>query len=168
MNKTIKLVTGVLAFLILIAVTVSMFLTSGPNLNGKTVIQLFSTKTENAATYKELIKAFEKKYPSIEVQLSSPSSAATVLRTDLAKNSLPDVIAVGGDNNLVSLVSSEGLRNLAGQSYAKTTLPAYWKMITSLYSKKALYAVPYATNAAGVIYNKALFKKAGIKTVPTT
>ncbi|KZD13332.1 sugar ABC transporter substrate-binding protein [Oenococcus oeni] len=38
MNKTIKLVTGVLAFLILIAVTVSMFLTSGPNLNGKTVI----------------------------------------------------------------------------------------------------------------------------------
>ncbi|WP_243461371.1 hypothetical protein [Oenococcus oeni] len=65
MNKTIKLVTGVLAFLILIAVTVSMFLTSGPNLNGKTVIQLFSTKTENAATYKELIKAFEKKYPSI-------------------------------------------------------------------------------------------------------
>ncbi|WP_257610710.1 extracellular solute-binding protein, partial [Oenococcus oeni] len=28
--------------------------------------------------------------------------------------------------------------------------------------------VPYATNAAGVIYNKALFKKAGIKTVPTT
>ncbi|MFT8703513.1 MAG: extracellular solute-binding protein [Oenococcus oeni] len=168
MNKTIKLVTGVLAFLILIAVTVSMFLTSGPNLNGKTVIQLFSTKTENAATYKELIKAFEKKYPSIEVQLSSPSSAATVLRTDLAKNSLPDVIAVGGDNNLVSLVSSEGLRNLASQSYAKTTLPAYRKMITSLYSKKALYAVPYATNAAGVIYNKALFKKAGIKTVPTT
>ncbi|WP_257612500.1 extracellular solute-binding protein [Oenococcus oeni] len=41
-------------------------------------------------------------------------------------------------------------------------------MITSLYSKKSLYAVPYATNAAGVIYNKALFKKAGIKTVPTT
>lgn len=41
-------------------------------------------------------------------------------------------------------------------------------MITSLSKGKKLTAIPYATNATGVIYNKDLFTKAGIKTVPTT
>ncbi|MDN6900234.1 ABC transporter substrate-binding protein [Oenococcus sicerae] len=168
MKKIFKIIVALAGVVILAAVTISMFITSGPNTSGKTVIQLFSTKTENAATYKELIKKFEKANPTIKVQLSSPSNAATVLKTDLAKNTLPDVMAVGGDTTFTSLQSSEGLRNLANESYAKKTLPAYRKMITSLYSQKGLYAVPYATNASGIIYNKDLFKKAGISTTPKT
>lgn len=44
----------------------------------------------------------------------------------------------------------------------------YQKMITSISKGGKLDAVPYATNASGVVYNKTLFAKAGIKKTPTT
>lgn len=136
--------------------------------SSKITLQFFSTKTENASTYKQLIKKFEKQNPNITVKLSSPSNAATVLKTDLAKNSIPDVMGVGGDANFLQLEKAHVLKNLSGEPYTKNVQPAYKKMITSLYSGNKLYAVPYATNASGVIYNKSLFAKAGISETPTT
>ena len=130
--------------------------------NGKTTLQFFSTKTENASTYKKLISKFEKQNPNISVKLSSPSNAGTVLKSYLSKNSIPDVMAVGGDANFLQLEKAHVLKDLSGQSYVNKTQPVYQKMITSLYSGNKLYAVPYAINASGVIYNKKLFAQAGI------
>ncbi|AUJ30585.1 MAG: extracellular solute-binding protein [Liquorilactobacillus hordei] len=136
--------------------------------NGKTTLQFFSTKTENASTYKKLISKFEKQNPNISVKLSSPSNAGTVLKSYLSKNSIPDVMAVGGDANFLQLEKAHVLKDLSGQSYVNKTQPVYQKMITSLYSGNKLYAVPYAINASGVIYNKKLFAQAGITKTPTT
>lgn len=136
--------------------------------SGKTTIQLFSTKTENASTYKEMIKEFEKKNPNIKVQLSSPSNAGTVLKSDLTKNSIPDVMAVGGDTNYQQIQKAGVLVDMSKQSFTKNTMPQYRKMITSISKDKKLDAIPYATNASGVVYNKDVFKKAGITSTPTT
>ena len=141
---------------------------SSSSSNGKTTLQFFSTKTENASTYKKLISKFEKQNPNISVKLSSPSNAGTVLKSYLSKNSIPDVMAVGGDANFLQLEKAHVLKDLSGQSYVSKTQPVYRKMITSLYSGNKLYAVPYAINASGVIYNKKLFAQAGITETPTT
>lgn len=140
----------------------------GNSSSGQTTIQFFSTKTENASTYKEMIKDFEKKNPKIKVQLSSPSNAGTVLKSDLTKNSIPDVMAVGGDTNYTQVQKAGVLVDMSKQSFTKNTMPQYQKMITSISKGGKLDAVPYATNASGVVYNKDLFKKAGIETTPTT
>jgi len=134
----------------------------------KTTLQFFSTKTENAPTYKKMIASFEKKNPDIKVQLSSPSNAGTVLKSDLAKNSIPDVMAVGGDVNYQQIQKAGVLVDMSKESFTKNTMPQYQKMITSISKGGKLDAVPYATNASGVVYNKALFKKAGITKTPTT
>lgn len=140
----------------------------GNSSSGKTTIQFFSTKTENAATYKKMISEFEKKNPKIKVQLSSPSNAGTVLKSYLAKNSVPDVMAMGGDVNYKQVQNAGVLVDMSKQSFTKTTMPQYQKMITSISKGGKLDAVPYATNASGIIYNKDLFEKAGITSTPTT
>jgi len=164
MKKSTKLLVGLTSML-----SLSLLLGGCGNSSSKsTTIQFFSTKTENAGTYKQLISQFEKKNPNIKVQLSSPSNAGTVLKSDLAKNSIPDVMAVGGDVNYQQVQRAGVLEDLSGESFTKTTMPAYQKMITSISKGSKLDAVPYATNASGIVYNKTLFAKAGITKTPTT
>lgn len=164
MKKSTKLLIGLTSMLSLSLLLVGC----GKSSQSKTTIQFFSTKTENASTYKQLISEFEKKNPKIKVQLSSPSNAGTVLKTDLAKNTLPDVMAVGGDTNYQQVQKAGVLEDLSSESFTKTTMTEYQKMITSVSKGGKLDAVPYATNASGVVYNKTLFAKAGIKKTPTT
>src|SRR6185437_10271601 len=45
--------------------------------------------------------------------------------------------------------------------------PAYLQMLKDVTGLKEIYAVPYAANANGVIYNKAIFEELGIE-VPKT
>lgn len=164
MKKSTKLLIGLTSMLSLSLLLVGC----GKSSQSKTTIQFFSTKTENASTYKQLISEFEKKNPKIKVQLSSPSNAGTVLKTDLAKNTVPDVMAVGGDTNYQQVQKAGVLEDLSSESFTKTTMTEYQKMITSISKGGKLDAVPYATNASGVVYNKTLFAKAGIKKTPTT
>lgn len=164
MKKSTKLLIGLTSMLSLSLLLVGC----GKSSQSKTTIQFFSTKTENASTYKQLISEFEKKNPKIKVQLSSPSNAGTVLKTDLSKNTLPDVMAVGGDTNYQQVQKAGVLEDLSSESFTKTTMTEYQKMITSVSKGGKLDAVPYATNASGVVYNKTLFAKAGIKKTPTT
>lgn len=164
MKKSTKLLIGLTSMLSLSLLLVGC----GKSSQSKTTIQFFSTKTENASTYKQLISEFEKKNPKIKVQLSSPSNAGTVLKTDLAKNTVPDVMAVGGDTNYQQVQKAGVLEDLSSESFTKTTMTEYQKMITSISKGGKLDAVPYATNASGVVYNKSLFAKAGIKKTPTT
>jgi len=164
MKKSTKLLIGLTSMLSLSLLLVGC----GKSSQSKTTIQFFSTKTENASTYKQLISEFEKKNPKIKVQLSSPSNAGTVLKTDLAKNTLPDVMAVSSDSNYQQVQKAGVLEDLSSESFTKTTMTEYQKMITSVSKGGKLDAVPYATNASGVVYNKTLFAKAGIKKTPTT
>ncbi|WP_367365048.1 ABC transporter substrate-binding protein [Pediococcus parvulus] len=164
MKKSTKLLIGLTSMLSLSLLLVGC----GKSSQSKTTIQFFSTKTENASTYKQLISEFEKKNPKIKVQLSSPTNAGTVLKTDLAKNTVPDVMAVGGDTNYQQVQKAGVLEDLSSESFTKTTMTEYQKMITSISKGGKLDAVPYATNASGVVYNKTLFAKAGIKKTPTT
>lgn len=164
MKKSTKLLIGLTSMLSLSLLLVGC----GKSSQSKTTIQFFSTKTENASTYKQLISEFEKKNPKIKVQLSSPSNAGTILKTDLAKNTVPDVMAVGGDTNYQQVQKAGVLEDLSSESFTKTTMTEYQKMITSISKGGKLDAVPYATNASGVVYNKTLFAKAGIKKTPTT
>jgi raffinose/stachyose/melibiose transport system substrate-binding protein len=127
-------------------------------------IEVFSNKSESIATLQGLIDEFRKVHPEIEVTLTAPPEAETVLKTRLAKNDLPDVFSVGGNATFGDLARAGAFANLASTDAAKAVHPAYLEMLTRLVGNAdgAVYGIPYATNANGVIYNKAKFEKLGL------
>ncbi|MCH3972298.1 MAG: extracellular solute-binding protein [Oscillospiraceae bacterium] len=127
-------------------------------------LELFSTKTENASTLKELIAAFHAKHPNITITLSSPQDAGTVLKTRLTKDNIPDIIAMGGDSTYTEVQSAGVLEDLSSESYVSGIQNAYKKMVYDVQQDKEqkLYGIPYATNASGVLYNEDLFKSKGL------
>jgi raffinose/stachyose/melibiose transport system substrate-binding protein len=143
---------------------------SGCGTSGKKTLEVFSTKPESINTLKELAEQFAKeKNDGTVVTVVSPADAGTVLRARLAKNDIPDVIMMGGDSNYTEFASSGVLLDLTDTQLINNVQENYLKMIYDINadkSKKA-FAIPYATNASGVLYNKALFRKAGVS-IPET
>ncbi|WP_433747657.1 ABC transporter substrate-binding protein [Falsibacillus pallidus] len=142
---------------------------SGGKDDGKTHIEFFSSKVENASTYKEIIKEFEKKNPKIAVDLSSPPDAGTVIKTRLTKNDMPDIVAMGDDTTFTDLANSGVLQDLSGADAVENIQPTYIDMVKKDYKNHdAVFGIPYATNGNGVIYNKEKLAALGIKETPKT
>ena len=133
-------------------------------------LEVFSTKPESIPTLQKLAEKFNaEKGDGTSVTIVSPADAGTVLRARLAKNDIPDVILMGGDSNYTEFGSSGVLLDLSNEAFINSVQPNYLKMLYDINADKSktAYAIPYATNASGVLYNKDLFKKAGV-TIPET
>lgn len=162
MGKKSKLVA-------VIAGLASLTLMSCGKKNVKT-LEIFSTKPESIETLKTLAAKFNaEKGDGTVVSVVSPADAGTVLRARLAKNDIPDVILMGGDSNYTEFGSSGVLMNLSNEAFVSEVQPNYLKMLYDINADKSktAYAIPYATNASGVLYNKTLFAKAGVS-IPET
>ena len=77
------------------------------NENGKTKILFFSNKSESVKTYASLIEKFEAENPDIDVELSAPSDATTVLKTKFVKGDMPEIISLGGDRSYSDFVDAK-------------------------------------------------------------
>ncbi|WP_010239847.1 ABC transporter substrate-binding protein [Clostridium arbusti] len=169
MNKKLKLLITLGTTLIMGSTLLAGCSTSSAD-NGKVQLEVFSTKPENKNILQSMINDFNKQNPNINVTLSAPADAATVLKTRLTKNDVPDVMSLGGDaSNYGQLVDADMLSDLTNESFTKQVDKAYIHMLSELKEKQdnKVYAIPYATNASGVIYNKDLFAKLELK-VPKT
>jgi raffinose/stachyose/melibiose transport system substrate-binding protein len=147
-----------------------VFVTGCSSKSKTTELELFSTKGENADTLNKLINKFTtEKNGTVKITLVSPADAGTVLRARLTKNDIPDIIAVGGDATYTELESSGVLADLTNEPFMSNITRGYLDMVFAINKdhEKKLFAVPYASNASGILYNRALFEKAGV-TVPHT
>jgi raffinose/stachyose/melibiose transport system substrate-binding protein len=151
------------------ALSLAMILAAGSLCAAPVSIELFSNKPESIQTLQGLIDAFQKQNPDIQVSLTAPPDAETVLKTRLAKDKLPDVFALGGNATYGELAQAKVFADLGSTKAAKNVQAAYLDMLARLVggNDKTVYGIPYATNANGVIYNKDKFKALGLK-VPTT
>ena len=134
-------------------------------------LELFSTKSENLSILKTLVEAYESKNSNVKITISSPGSSdsGTVLKTRLAKNDIPDIIAMGGNATYTEFQSAGVLEDLSNESYVSSVQDSYKQMVYDVQEdkEKKLYGVPYATNASGILYNEDIFQKNNIK-VPKT
>lgn len=137
----------------------------------KKEVEFFSSKSENAEIMQTLVDEFNKENADsgVTVVLNTPADAGTVLKTRLAKNDIPDIIAYGGDSTYTELQAAGVLKDLSGAEYLSEVQDAYMQMVYDVQKDKVQvpYAVPYATNGSGVIYNVDKFNALGLK-VPTT
>lgn len=136
---------------------------------GAVNLELFSTKAENKETLQKLADKFHEQNPAVTVTITAPADAGTVLKTRMAKNDMPDLVAMGGDNNYKEVESAGMLEDLSSESYIADIQPAYLQMVYDVNKDKEekAFGIPYATNASGILYNVDKFKDLGIE-VPKT
>ena len=135
----------------------------------KVELELFSTKTENADILQKMIDGFTEKNPNITITLTSEADAATVLKTRLTKDDIPEIVAMGGDSNFTELQGAGVLLDLSGEDFIANVQEAYLDMVYDVNAnqEEKVYGIPYATNASGILYNEDLFAQAGVE-VPET
>ena len=134
-----------------------------------TELELFSSKAENKDILQKLVDKFNETHEDVTIKITAPADAGTVLKTRMAKNDMPDIVAMGGDNNYTEVESAGMLVDLSDEDYISNIQESYLQMVYDVNKDKEekAYGVPYATNASGVIYNVDIFEENGIE-IPKT
>ena len=134
-----------------------------------TELELFSSKAENKDILQKLVDKFNETHENVTIKITAPADAGTVLKTRMAKNDMPDIVAMGGDNNYTEVESAGMLVDLSDEEYISNIQESYLQMVYDVNKDKEekAYGIPYATNASGVIYNVDKFEKYGIE-IPKT
>jgi raffinose/stachyose/melibiose transport system substrate-binding protein len=127
-------------------------------------LELFSNKQESVQTLQGLIDAFMKENPGVQMKLTVPPDAETVLMTRLTRNDLPDLFSIGGNATYGELARSGSFADMGSSAAGKAVQPAYLDMLARLVgTSKTVFGIPYASNANGVIYNKDKLSELGLK-----
>ena len=150
---------------ILTGVILSTVLLPGCSLkeSKKTVIELVQYKPEAVGVFEQLEKDFNASYDDIELRIESPNDATTILKTRFIREDYPDIIGIGGDINYSYFVDSGILADISDYEGLSTIKPAYVEILEGLefVPTEGTYGVPYVANAAGVLYNRAMFQEHG-------
>lgn len=131
--------------------------------DGKIRIELVQSKPEAVATFEALEAKFNETHDKIELVIESPNDANTILKTRFIRNDSPDMIGVGGDINYSNFHDADILMDISDYAGNEKIQEAYRQIAKNLefVPREGVYAVPYAANAAGVLYNRDMFEKNG-------
>ncbi len=122
-----------------------------------------------AAAYKSIIAAFEAKNSGVKIKLEQVPYGQMNQGIDarLQAGKAPDLFRT--TYNDVGFYGKQGglsdLSSFFPKSYAGRFTPSLWAAISS---DGKPFGVPQHTDVSAIVYNKALFAKAGIKNVPTS
>ena len=135
--------------------------------SGVVTLDFFQFKFEAAEQFKAMVAQFEKQNPDIRVNINNSADAQTDLRTRLVKNRVPDVITFNGDISFGMFAASGVFHDFTDDPLVKELNPGMVSIARNLVqtkdpSAKRLYGLPFAGNASGYIYNKTLWRKAGV------
>lgn len=135
-------------------------------------LNFFQFKPEAVKNFAEIVTGFEAQNPGIRVIQNSVPDPDTAIRTLLVKNKVPDVLTLNVNGNYGELARACIFANLADQPIADAVNPAVQKIVQDLGScaadgDGAVNALPFASNASGILYNPEIFKANGVA-VPTT
>ena len=130
---------------------------------GKTTIEIVQYKQEATSYFDALEEEFNATHDDIELKIMSPNDAMVILKTRFIREDYPDIIGIGGDINYSYFVDAEILADVSDYEGLKDIKQAYLDIdeALELVPTEGTYAIPYAANAAGVLYNKDMFEEHG-------
>ena len=147
----------------------------GSDTAGTVTLDFFQFKSEAADQFKSMIEEFESENPTIKVTINNSANAQTDLRTRFVKNRIPDVITFNGDISFGMFAASGVFYDFTDEEIVDKLNPGMVEIAKNLVqttdpAKKRLYGLPFAGNASGYIYNKELWRQAGVdpENPPTT
>lgn len=163
-------ITGILFASLLLMLESVCLSACGQKTDDKRVeIELVSYKPEAVGAFEEIAKNFNSTHKDIYLKVDSPNEAVTILKTRFIREDYPDIIGIAGDITYSNFLDAQLFMDISDLEELKETNQAYLAIDKELefVPVEGKYALPYMANAAGVLYNKDLFKKHGWK-VPTT
>lgn len=140
--------------------------------DGVVTLDFFQFKPEAVKDFAAIIDDFEAANPGIRVVQNAVPDPDTAIRTLLVKNKVPDVLTLNVSGNFAELARACVFADLSGEASADTVNPAVQKIVQDLGScdqgdGSEVNALPFASNASGIIYNPVIFAENGVE-VPTT
>ncbi|MFJ9889451.1 extracellular solute-binding protein [Streptomyces sp. NPDC091287] len=166
---------GIAAAVVVAALTISASACSGGSSDsessGPVTITWWDTSdaTNEAGTFKALVKDFEKANPDIKVKyVSVPfGDAQTKFQTAAGSKGAPDVLRA--DVGWTPGFAKAGyLAPLDDTPAAAESGMFAQNLIEQAKYEDKLYGIPQVTDTLGLMYNKELFAEAGIKKAPAT
>ncbi|WP_327431038.1 extracellular solute-binding protein [Streptomyces sp. NBC_01236] len=140
------------------------------NSSGKTTIEWWNITTTQPAKklWAQRAKEFEAAHPDVKIKVVTLENEAykSKMTAQIASGKLPDIFHTWGGGVLKQQLDAGLVEDLTGKTpWTADYVPA----ATAAYKfDDKTYAIPFDIGAVGFWYNKALFKKAGITTPPTT
>lgn len=137
--------------------------------DGKIEIELVQYKPEAVEIFERLEEEFNRTHDKIHLTIESPNDAMTILKTRLIREDYPDIIGIGGEINYSYFVQSDILADVSDYPGLASIKPAYVEILEGLefVPTEGTFGVPYVANAAGVLYNREMFKEHGWE-IPVT
>lgn len=137
--------------------------TSGESSDGKVHITMIQYKPEAVKAFEKIEERFNAAHDDIYLDIESPNEAMTVLKTRLIREDYPDIVGIGGDINYSNFLDAELFADISDLDVVSDIKPAYLQIDKDLefIPQEGVYALPYAANAAGILYNKDMFDENG-------
>ncbi len=168
MKKRRKMLSFLLAGAMLLP-TAALFAGCGEKDTGKIEIELVQYKPEAVDVFEQLEEKFNSTHDDIHLTIDSPNDATTILKTRFVREDYPDIIGIGGDINYSYFIDSNILADVSDYAGLGDINPGYMDILEALefVPTEGTFGVPYVANAAGVLYNREMFKEHGWE-IPTT
>lgn len=137
--------------------------------DGRVEVELVSYKPEAVHAFEKIAEKFNETHDDIYLKVDSPNEAMTILKTRFIREDYPDIVGIGGDINYSNFLDADLFMDISDLEVLDTVNPAYLAINKELelLPKEGTYALPYAANAAGILYNKEIFAENGWE-IPTT
>lgn len=127
----------------------------------KVNLDLFFYKQEIVKQMGELTTAFTKSHPNITISLEIvPNESMAVLRTRMAGGKAPDIIQLQSYSAVFEFARAGWLADLTAEPVMKKVVPGTLNAVTY---RGRVYALPMDVAGIGIIYNKDIFHKYGLK-----
>lgn len=136
---------------------------------GRTEIEIVSYKKEAVDTFNKIAARFNETHDDIHLTIDSPNEAMTILKTRFIREDYPDIIVIGGDMDYSNFLDAGLFADISDLDVLSETKSAYLDMDKQLefIPQDETYGLPYAANAAGILYNKDMFEQHGWETPET-
>lgn len=126
----------------------------------KVEVDIFQFKVEIAKELEEAAKAYEAEHPNVKINIQTVGGGddyGAALRAKFQSGQEPDIYNVGGPQDVKDWMSK--LEDLSDQPWVDLALPGILSGVTV---DGKIYALPFNIEGYGFVYNKAIFKDAGI------
>lgn len=126
-------------------------------------VEMVCYKPEAVKAFEKIEARFNETHDDIHLTISSPNEAMTILKTRFIREDYPDIIGIGGDSNYSNFLDADLFLDISELEELERVKKSYLQMDKELefVPQEGAYALPYAANAAGVLYNKEMFQKYG-------
>lgn len=158
-----KLFKRVFAAVGIIASVMGLFGCSKKESDGRIEVEIVSYKPEAVSLFKEIEQRFNDTHTDIHLTINSPNEAMTILKTRFIREDYPDIVAIGGDINYSNFLDADLFMDISDLEIVEYCKQSYLDIDKELelIPKEGIYALPYAANTAGILYNKDMFEKYG-------